>query len=602
MDYRNFFPNATPTRCFAASLVLIAGACGIRDETVMATCVTATENHTMAQTGSASPGFEVPARPDKTGVSLTDCSTAPESQTPTSQYSVSLSASLDGPLNSLDTMTGVLTPDYSPEISDYRLVLSYFDQNPSVILNDDRVVSVPVDVGSEATLTVTSVSQQSSRTTDISVVRDDATAVAEAVRVTDEFQRTESAFGLHVSLSDNTLAVLGSPGENRVTVYRRAENGSDPSEHWQLDARLTIRGDTVAVTDDLLVIGNTEAGGRELPGFGIGSVTVFVRQDGQWLKDTVLQPAIAAEGSLFGAALAVSGDRIAVGAPGDRSLATGINGDETPGQAYEAGAVHVFERQSGGWSRIAYLKGQFTRGGHRFGGTVAMDGNLIAVGATGDESSATGISGNEVDNGAFGAGSVTVFTDNGLGTMTQTAYLKPASVDALDGFGHAVSLHKGTLAVSALNEDGSVPGINGDTTDNNAEDSGAVTVFVLLDGQWAQQAQLKASNVDRLDQFGKAVSLQGDLLAVAATGEDGGVGGVNADAIDNSRRNGGAVYLFQRVANRWQQDGVLRPEIPESGSGFGQGLSLSGAELAVGAPFQSGPLGVSGAGVVYVYR
>jgi hypothetical protein len=60
-----------------------------------------------------------------------------------------------------------------------------------------------------------------------------------------------------------------------------------------------------------------------------------------------------------------------------------------------------------------------------------------------------------------------------------------------------------------------------------------------------QQAYLKASNTEVDDNFGYSVSLSGDTLAIAATGEDSNATGVNGNQADNSAASAGAVYVFQ---------------------------------------------------------
>ena len=44
---------------------------------------------------------------------------------------------------------------------------------------------------------------------------------------------------------------------------------------------------------------------------------------------------------MFGTSVALSGDTLAVGADGEDSAATGVNGDQADNSAPEAGAVYV---------------------------------------------------------------------------------------------------------------------------------------------------------------------------------------------------------------------------------------------------------------------
>src|SRR5690349_9968753 len=88
--------------------------------------------------------------------------------------------------------------------------------------------------------------------------------------------------------------------------------------------------------------------------------------------------------------VALSGDTLAVGLPGESSCAAGINGDQTNNNCFGAGAVYVFTRTGNAWSQQAYVKasnpGGATGGpdgnpGDGFGASVALDGDMLVVGA-----------------------------------------------------------------------------------------------------------------------------------------------------------------------------------------------------------------------------
>src|SRR6185369_15382375 len=98
-----------------------------------------------------------------------------------------------------------------------------------------------------------------------------------------------------------------------------------------------------------------------------------------------------------------------------------------------------------------------------------------------------------------------------------------------DLFGNAVALFGDTLAVSAAGEASGATGVNpaGGQTDNSASFAGAVYVFVRTGTTWTQQAYLKASNTGADDEFGIAIALSGDTLAVGAWGEASGATGIN---------------------------------------------------------------------------
>jgi hypothetical protein len=62
------------------------------------------------------------------------------------------------------------------------------------------------------------------------------------------------------------------------------------------------------------------------------------------------------DGFGYSIALSTDGTTLAVGATGEGSLATGIDGDQADNSAPGAGAVYLFTRSSTGWSQQAYVK------------------------------------------------------------------------------------------------------------------------------------------------------------------------------------------------------------------------------------------------------
>jgi len=175
------------------------------------------------------------------------------------------------------------------------------------------------------------------------------------------------------------------------------------------------------------------------------------------------------------------GNTLAVGADGEASNATGINGSQTDDSAPQSGAVYVFTRINGSWSQHAYIKASNTESGDFFGRAVALsaDGNSLAVGAYGEDSIATGIDGNIFGNNASYAGAVWVFIRDGAGNWVQQAYVKSSNTDASDYFGKAVALSAdgGTLAVGAIYEGSYATDIGGNQSDDSAGQAGAVYLY-----------------------------------------------------------------------------------------------------------------------------
>ncbi len=311
-------------------------------------------------------------------------------------------------------------------------------------------------------------------------------------------------------------------------------------------------------------------------------------------------------------AMALSGDTLVIGAFGESSNAVGVNGNQADNSAGSSGAAYVFIRSGGVWSQQAYLKASNPNGTDNFGLSVDISGDTIVVGAPSEDSNATGVNGNQLDNSASASGAVYVFTRSGT-TWSQQAYLKASNTEAGDYFGRLVNISGDTISVAAYYEDSNATGINGNQADNSASESGAVYVFTRTGSTWSQQAYVKASNTEAGDYFGYfAMALSGDTLAVAAPYEASSATGVNGNQADNSAPYSGAVYVFTRTGSIWSQQAYIKASNTKTEDYFGYpSMSLSGDTLAVAASYEdSNATGVNGnqadtsaveSGAVYVF-
>lgn len=83
--------------------------------------------------------------------------------------------------------------------------------------------------------------------------------------------------------------------------------------------------------------------------------------------------------------------------------------------------------------------------------SVSISGDTLVVGTPFEDSRATGIDGDQSDNGYFSAGAVYVFVRNGT-TWAQQAYLKASNTGAGALFGNSVAVSGNTLVVGAPGE------------------------------------------------------------------------------------------------------------------------------------------------------
>jgi hypothetical protein len=91
-----------------------------------------------------------------------------------------------------------------------------------------------------------------------------------------------------------------------------------------------------------------------------------------------------------------------------------VDGNQSDNSASRSGAVYVFTRSGATWSQQAYLKASNTEANDYFGNKVAVSGDTVVVGAYREDSSATGVDGNQSDNSDVDSGAAYVFRSGSL--------------------------------------------------------------------------------------------------------------------------------------------------------------------------------------------
>lgn len=400
------------------------------------------------------------------------------------------------------------------------------------------------------------------------------------------------------------------------------------TEHFEIFGKMVALsgdGNTLAVSKDGDDSNSVGINGNETNNLALesGAVYIFVRNGTTWSQQAYIKASNSETNDYFGDSLTLSddGNTLAISSYREDSNATGVNGDQTNNSSTDSAAVYVFVRTGSSWSQQAYIKASNTDSNDSFGDSLALsaDGSTLAVGATNEDSSANGINGNQTDNSLGNSGAVYVFTRVG-NNWSQQAYIKASNSDTNDAFGFIVDLSDdgNTLAVGAYNESSDATGINGNQNSNNSPSSGAVYVFTRFASVWTQEAYIKASNNDAVsaDNFGSSLSLSsnGNTLVVGAPYEDSNATGLNGDETNNSATNSGAVYVFTRSANIWEQQAYVKASNAESDDAFGAIIALSndGNTLAISAVNEdSNSTGINGdeinnsqpdAGAVYIFK
>ncbi|UCF08001.1 MAG: thrombospondin type 3 repeat-containing protein, partial [Thermoplasmata archaeon] len=213
-----------------------------------------------------------------------------------------------------------------------------------------------------------------------------------------------------------------------------------------------------------------------------------------------------------------------------------------------------------------------------FGGSVAIDGDTIVIGAPNDDDAGTD------------SGSAYVFVRSG-GVWSQEAKLTANDASTFDWFGTSVSISGDRIVVGAPFDDDM--GFN----------SGSAYVFVRSGGTWSQQDKLTASDGEAYDDFGASVSILQYTIAIGAPYDD------------DEGTDSGSVYIFGSPYMGGDQK--LTASDGAAGDGFGASVSLGGERhlidpannpvtltpvtLVVGAPLDDDAGSDSGSAYVFVY-
>ena len=219
-----------------------------------------------------------------------------------------------------------------------------------------------------------------------------------------------------------------------------------------------------------------------------GSVYVFIRSGNTWVQQAQLFASDGAAGDEFGWAVAIDGDTIVVGADADDVFA---NTDQ--------GSAYVFTRSGTTWTEQTYFLANDGSGTDRdfFGVAVAVKGDTAIVGAYLDDFLSN-----------VNQGSAYVFVRSGT-TWTLQQHLLAGDGAAVDEFGSFVALDADTAVVGAWSK----------TIGSNVQ-QGSAYIFVRSGTNWTQQAKLTSSDGLAQDFFGVSVGISADTVVVGSDWHD----------------------------------------------------------------------------------
>ena len=268
--------------------------------------------------------------------------------------------------------------------------------------------------------------------------------------------------------------------ENRQPPKPVATNSERGDGDWY--------GISVAISGDTAMVG-VPLSGLLTRRVVSGKVYVYERSsdDGTWERAGVLVASAGAEDDdYFGGSIAISGSTAVIGAYKEEG---------------ERGAAYVFEKDSSGtWTQVQKLTAGDRDPKDSFGGSVAISGDIIIVGA------------DEYDfNRSHGAGSAYIFRkdfEHGSDIpWTQERKLTAGDAATDDYFGGSVAISGNVAMVGAMRDDSR---------------TGSVYVFTESSpGIWSQTQKITASDAASGGLFGYAAGMSGTRAIIGARGGTG---------------------------------------------------------------------------------
>ena len=345
-------------------------------------------------------------------------------------------------------------------------------------------------------------------------------------------------------------------------------------------------GYSVAVDGDTVVVGAYQhdiTDDQDITSGDAGAAYVFTEVDGVWSQAAKLTASVPAPGDKFGYSVAVDGDTVVVGAyqhdiTDDQGITSG-----------DAGAAYVFTKPTtgDGWADwddpnkvdkaelTAKLIASDAATGDYFGYSVAVDGDVVVVGASTGDRTDTG--GNTITD----SGAAYVFTKV-AGGWSQVAKLTASDGAANDEFGVSVAIEGDTVVVGAHQHDA-----------NSNSAAGASYIFTKPATGWAndpdinyrtETARLTAPDGAANDEFGISVAIHGD----EENRDTVVVGAHQHDITDDqgiTSGDAGAAYVFKGdpYSGKWSYAAKLTASDAAPGDEFGISVAVDGSTVVVGA-------------------
>ncbi len=396
--------------------------------------------------------------------------------------------------------------------------------------------------------------------------------------VTAKYSDDNDTFGNSVSINGDYI-VVGSPKEDvpdeddagHSYLFKKQDNGAitqiamleanDPQSNDNF-------GNSISIDGDYIVVGaykDVEAGDR------VGCSYLFKRNSDDEDDVTQIAKFFADDkevGDSFGESVFISGDYIAIGAPGE---------DTTED---DAGSVYIFKRNSDdNITQIAKIQADDANASDYFGISVSINGDYISVGAL-----------NNDDNGS-NSGSAYLFKRNSDDddNVTQIAKFIADDADSGDLFGGSIAIDGDYIIVGAQSEN------------TTATDAGTAYLFKRNsddDNNVTQIAKIQASDASENDHFGNSVSIDKDNILIGASNCD-----IEISTSQESKiiEDAGCSYIFHRNSDsEVVQISKNQVRDAQENDHFGQAVAIDNNLFVVGAHAQGKEKNNEGMVVVFI--
>ena len=363
----------------------------------------------------------------------------------------------------------------------------------------------------------------------------------------------ETHFGI-VTAAQGNLVVVGAPyddtaGQDSGAVFVYDWSGGPPSAPAMTllspePAPYNHFGSSVAISGNLIVIGVPQ---NDSGALNSGRAYVFDLEGGSPTLIATLNNPTPAPDDTFGGSVAIFGNRVVVGAHRDD---TGKS---------NSGAAYLFDLLSFTPSvPVATLLNPDPDIGDFFGASVAISSTRIAIGCPREST---------IDDSA---GRVYLYSLPPVGSPTYLGFAEHPFGDSGDYFGGSVALSANYLAVGAFGDD---TDLEGDTDDETGTRTGSAFVFDVT-GTTASLVTM-LSSPGQLDNagYGAAVAAEGSRVMVGALGSL------------PAALSPGVVYVYDMSSPSPGTPVATLPNPATSGdSSFGAAVSISGNRIVVGGP------------------